>query len=269
MAVVLLLALVWFGLRPFVGGGGSSDDVYAMKEQADALFKEGKVGAALSRVEQFEPRDEIDRQLVNMLLEKYRAALATPTPTPIPALASEAREWMAAGLWYRAYDTALRGLDSYPADGGLLELTEEIEATEPLARNLHAQISNRNHRGAVTTARDLLLAYPDQQDLGAVLKHSLYNAALAELRTYNLTGAATYLNELSALDPADPEVVRVLDFIANYKARPVDMQLKVFIQSLGDRSGWGDLPEPAIAEPEAAETAAAAATTPTPEAAAG
>ncbi len=267
VAVALLLAVGWFGVRPFLGGGGgSSEDVYAIKAEAEALFKEGKVGAALSLVERFEPADEIDRQLINMLAEKYRAALATPTPTPIPALAQKANEWMAAGLWFRAYNTAMEGLASYPSDGGLLELIEEIEALEPRAKNLRTQIGNGNHRSAVMATRDLLETYPAQSDLGAVYERSLYNAALAELRTYNLTGAATYLDELHALDGEDAEVIRVLDFIANYKARPVDMQLKVFIQSLGERSDWGDPPEPVIAEPQPAEVAAP---TPTPDAAAG
>jgi hypothetical protein len=97
-----------------------------------------------------------------------------------------------------------------------------------------------------------------------VLGHSLFNASLAELRAYNLTGASTYLNELQQLDPEDDEVRRVLDFVEKYKARPVDMQLRVFIQSLGERSGWT-----AVAE-EAAEPAGDAPPidpTPTPDAA--
>jgi hypothetical protein len=257
---VLLLAVGWFGIRPFLGGG-SSDDVYAMRAEAEALFKEGKVGAALSVVRAFEPRDEIDQKLVNMLTEKYTAALATPTPTPVPAPALEAQQWMADGLWYRAYDISLRGLTSYPDDDGLLALTEEIETFEPRVRTLQAQIGNGNHRSAVTTTRDLLLSHPDQVDLRMVLRRSLYNAALAELRTYNLTGAASYLDELQGLDPDDSEVARVLDFIANYKARPVDMQLKVFIQSLSERTGW--------ARADAAVQRGAAEVTPTPDAAAG
>lgn len=262
VGVVLLLAIGWFGVRQFLGGGDdSSVDVYAVKSQAEELFKQGKVGAALSLVEQFEPGDDIDRQVVNMLVEKYRAALSTPTPTPVPALAREAHEWMAGGLWYRAYDAAVRGLEQYPSDGGLLEIVEDIETTEPRAKKLHTQVGDGNHRAAVTTTRDLLLVYPDQADLGAVLKTSLFNAALDELTTYNLTGAATYLDELQALEPEDSEVVRVQDFIAKYKARPVDMQLKVFIQSLRERSGWGDLTLPADADRPAAETTAP---TPTP-----
>jgi tetratricopeptide (TPR) repeat protein len=263
-----VLVVGWLVISSLLGGGsgGASGDVYAMKAEAEALFAEGKVGAALSRVEQFEPGDEIDRQLVNMLLDKYRAALATPTPTPVPAQATEAQELMAAGLWYRAYDTALVGLESHPSDGGLLDLTEEIEMLEPRAQTLRTQLANGNYRGAVATAQDLLVTYPDQQDLDELLRRSLFNASLAELRSYNLTGESTYLNELNALDSDDPEVSRVLDFIANYKTRPVDMQLKVFIQSLKERTRWEVLEAsggPAVEPPGSTVP------TPTPEPVAG
>jgi len=92
-----------------------------------------------------------------------------------------------------------------------------------------------------------------------VLKRCLFNAALAELRTYNLTGARSYLDELKAVEPNDEEVNRVLQFIDSYKARPVDMQLKVFIQSLGERQAWSA---------PAAPTADPVPPTPTPAAAA-
>jgi len=265
VAVIVVMVVVWFGLRSLVGGGrsSSSGDVYAMKAEAQALFKQGDVVGAIAMVEQFEPGDEIDEQLVNMLLTKYQAALATPTPTPVPAAAIEARELLTAGLWYRAYLTATSGLEDHPSDGGLQEIIEQIEGMEPSVTTLSTQIANGNHRGAMSTARSLLANYPDQPDLVLVLGQNLFNASLAELRTYNLTGASTYLNELQSLDPSDEEVARVLEFVQKYKARPVDMQLRVFIQSLGERSGWAELTEPQV---EATGDAAAAAATPTPDA---
>ena len=264
VAAIVLMVVVWFGLRSLVGGSesSSSGDVYAMKAEAQALFKQGDVVGAIAMVEQFEPGDEIDEQLVNMLLTKYQAALATPTPTPVPAAAIEARELLTAGLWYRAYLTATSGLEDHPSDGGLQEIIEQIEGMEPSVTTLSTQIANGNHRGAMSTARSVLVNYPDQPDLVLVLGQSLFNASLAELRTYNLTGASTYLNELQGLDPSDEEVARVLEFVQKYKARPVDMQLRVFIQSLGERSGWAELTE---AQVEATGDAAAT-PTPTPDA---
>ncbi len=263
-AVVALVVVAWLGSRLFMGGGeATSDDVYVMKDQAEVLFKQGDVAEAIRLVEDFEPTDDVDQQLVTMLLTKYQAALATPTPTPIPASAIEARALLAAGLWFRAYDVASLGLESTPGDPGLEEIVVQIEQQEPRVKTLRTQLSRANHRSAATTARDLLEVYPGQRDLTDVLGRSLFNAALAELRTYNLTGASTHLNELDTIQPDDEEVNRVLEFVNRYKSRPVDMQLKVFIQSLSERHGWADLSQPVSLQED---PPTAAAPTPTPEA---
>lgn len=264
VTIVILGVFGWLGSRLFMGDDGpAAGDVYVMKEQAEVLFKQGDVAAAIGLVEEFEPQDDVDQQLVTMLLTKYQAALATPTPTPVPASAVEARALLAAGLWFRAYDIASNGLQTIQDDPGLQEIVEQIEQQEPRVTTLRTQMSRANHRGAATSARDLLEVYPGQRDLTDVLQRSLFNAALAELRTYNLTGASTHLNELDAIHPGDDEVQRVLEFVNRYKARPVDMQLKVFIQSLSERHGWEDLSQPV---PINGEAATAAAPTPTPEA---
>ena len=264
LALAALLALTYTGSR-LLGGGGADNatDVYTVRNDADALFKGGDAAGAIQLMETYEPADETEQQLVNMALTKYRAALATPTPTPIPASAVEARALLAAGLWFRAYDIASVGLEGTPGDPGLQDIIAQIEQQEPRVKTLRTQMSRANYRGAATTARDLLQVYPEQRDLTDVLGRNLFNAALAELRTYNLTGASTHLNEFDALHPNDDEVERVLEFINRYKARPVDMQLKVFIQSLSERHGWTDLSQPVAVR---GETAVTVEPTPTPEA---
>jgi tetratricopeptide (TPR) repeat protein len=268
LGALAVVIVAWFGLRAILGGvePTAENDVYMMRTEAEALFAQGKVGAALHLAEEFEPRQEGDDQVVAILVAKYRAALATPTPTPVPALAVEARRMLDIGLWFRAYDAARRGLESHPGDGGLLEVVDRVEGLEPGVSTLRSQLANRNHRAAVNTALDLVEAHPGQADLTEVLERSLFNAALAELRTYNLTGARSYLDQLIVAEPADDEVGRILEFIDTYKARPVDMQLKVFIQSLDERLAWSAIPEgaPSSASPEAAP----ADPTPTPAAAA-
>ncbi|PWB77473.1 MAG: hypothetical protein C3F15_03120 [Holophagae bacterium] len=237
----------------------AENDVYELRKQAEELYKQGKPAAALQLVERFRPREEGDEEAVSVLRAKYTAALATPTPTPVPQIAIEARRLLEAGLWFRAYDEAKRGLESYPRDGGLLEIVEQVEGKEPTAATLSSQLASRNHRGAIGTAHDLLVTHAAQPDLVEALERSLFNAALAELRTYNLTGARSFLAELTAVDPNDEEVTRVLEFIDSYKARPVDMQLKVFIQSLGERQGWSTpaAPPPAATQPTPTPAAAA------------
>ena len=267
IGAIVVLVIVWFGLRAVLGGREptAANDVYVMRSEAEALFAQGKPAAALRLVEEFRPREEGDEEVVALLTTKYRAALATPTPTPVPAAAIEAKELLASGLWFRAYDAAKRGLESHPGDGGLLEIVDQVDSMDPRAATLRTQLANRNHRAAVNTAHDLVEAHPDQADLSEVLGRSLFNAALAELRTYNLTGARSYLDQLVELRPADDEVSRILEFIDTYKARPVDMQLKVFIQSLNERVAWSALPADGGSTSQAGPEAAAE-PTPTPAA---
>ena len=239
IAIVLVVAGA-LGVRAILSARTptAENDVSVLRTEADELYKQGKPAAALQLVEGFKPRNEGDEKTVSVLLAKYRAALATPTPTPVPAIATKARRSLDAGLWFRAYDDAKRGLETYPGDGGLLEIVDQVEGREPQAATLSSQLAGRNHRGAVGTTHDLLIKHPGQPDLMEVLERSLFNAALAELRTYNLTGARSHLDELVRVEPNDEEVNRVLEFIDSYKARPVDMQLKVFIQSLPERLEW-------------------------------
>jgi hypothetical protein len=88
---------------------------------------------------------------------------------------------------------------------------------------------------AASIAGDLVEEHPSDPEYAAALRRALFNASLAELRVYSLTGAEGYLRQLERLEPGDEEVDRILDFIDKYKARPVDMQLKIFIGSLSQR----------------------------------
>jgi hypothetical protein len=117
----------------------------------------------------------------------------------------------------------------------MLEIKNRIEDEESMASVLHSAVTSSNFQTAAGVAKDLLVMYPGQPDLLEVLERSLFNAALAEMRTYNLTGAENFLTELDELQPNDEVVDRILEFIAKYKARPVDMTLKVFIGSLEER----------------------------------
>ena len=63
----------------------------------------------------------------------------------------------------------------------------------------------------------------------------LFNAALAQLRAFNLSNAETYLKELQQRQPEDDEIRRILEFVDTYKTRPVDMQLEIFVGSLSER----------------------------------
>jgi tetratricopeptide (TPR) repeat protein len=256
VALILVLIVSWIGLRSLLSGGDSEDDVYALRAQAEELFKSGKASQALRLVEQYEPADAAEEKVIGVLIAKYQKSVATPTPTPVPASFVAARRLLDEGLWYRAYSEAQAGLKKHPNDQGLQQLVAAVQSVEPKASELHELVRSNKPQAAVGTIHDLLLSHPNQPDLEEALCRELFNSALIELRSYNLTGAESHLIEFVDLQPEDEEVNRVLEFIANYKARPVDMQLRVFIQSLKERRGWGKPPKKG---PE--DTAAA---TPTP-----
>jgi len=232
--VVLIVTVVLFsGL--IGGGGGGGGDVYALRDRAEVLYKEGKADEALRLINDFQVSDPADQVVIDRMIERYSKALATPTPSPIPRNLSAARELYACGLWFHAYSEAVDGLRKHPDDPALTEIRAQIDEDESMAAILQSAISSSNFGTAAGIARDLLLTHPRQQDIEEVLDRCLFNAALAEMRTYNLTGAEGYLRELVKRRPGDEVVDRILEFIVKYKARPVDMTLKVFIGSLEER----------------------------------
>ena len=76
---------------------------------------------------------------------------------------------------------------------------------------------------------------PVELDIGCGRGLFLFNAALAELRAFNLPNAETYLNELQQRQPGDSEILRILEFVKTYKSRPVDMRLEIFVGNLSER----------------------------------
>ncbi len=134
-----------------------------------------------------------------------------------------------------AYERLMAELKAYPNDPGLEELRLEILEAEPEAANLHAALEAGDRRATLSITKDLLDVRPDDQEVVVFYDRELFNASMAELRAFNLSGAEGYLIELAVHQPDDQEVQRILQFIDTYKGRPVDMQLKIFVRSLADR----------------------------------
>jgi tetratricopeptide (TPR) repeat protein len=235
-ALVVVFAGVWLGGR-FLAPEPEVDDSAAVSEvlvAADRLFKEHKVEEALHLLREF-PSVGLSRQRIEMRIAKYEESLAPPTPTPVPEDAFRARAMLDQGLWWSAYMAAADGLVAYPDDSGLIEIRQMVIDSEPEAPALEAALRTRNYRTAVSISEDLLQQYPGQGDLRVVLERSLFNAALAESRAYNLTGAENHLTRLLGLKPDDEEAVRFLEFVQKYKVRAADMRLEIFIRSMNER----------------------------------
>ena len=237
-AVGLLVILVglWAGSH-LLSSPAPEDQTMAVNQllrDADALFQQNKVEEAIHLLEEF-PVQEAQKGRVDARLAKYRQALAPPTPTPIPESLPKAEALLAEGQWMAAYEEVMRGLRRHPTDGGLEELRQQILEIESDAAPLYNAVASKNYSAAASIGKDLLALHPEQADVAALYERCLFNAAMAELRAYNLTAADSYLTALQARQPNDQEVQRILDFIASYKVRPVDMQLEIFIRSIEER----------------------------------
>jgi hypothetical protein len=236
VAVIVVLAGIWMGSR-FLSSEPEIDEsaaVTAVLVEAERLSKENKVDEAIHLLREF-PATGLFKQRIDMKIARYEKMLAPTEPTPVPETAVRAEEFLEQGLWWAAYTSAGEGLKKHPEDQGLIEIQNQVLEIEPEAQNLDNALKYRDHRAAVSITDELLSQYPEQGDLVVVLERSLFNAALAEARTYNLTGAEKHLERLLDMKPTDDEAIRFLQFVKKYKVRGADIQLEIFIRSLSER----------------------------------
>jgi len=235
--LVVVLVGAWLGLRMFSGGGGSEVDTTRINEaitQARDLADQGQVEAALELLRGLEV-DDLSRGRVEQQITRLEAQLAPPTPTPIPEAIGRAEQLVLEDRFLDAYATVNGALERHPRDAGLAALRDDILSVEPRLASLHTALAENRYDAAVGLAFELEEQHPDWPDVTVAVNRSLFNAALAQMRAYNLTAAESYLRQLDVRMPDDPEVDRVLEFVERYKARSVDMQLKIFIRSLKER----------------------------------
>jgi hypothetical protein len=235
-AIVVILIGVFLG-STFLGSGGADDQTAALNQvlaQAERLYEARKIDEAIHLLRQFDA-SELDRPRIERRIEKYNKAMAPPTPTPVPDSLIEAQRLLDEGQWLAAYATAVKGLENQPQDLTLSEIKQRILDFEPQVATLHSALQKRDYRTASAIASSLVDRHPSQVEFLEQRVRSLFNAALIELRAHNLNSAEVYLQQLEKIVPEDGEVQRILKFVGRYKAKPVDMQLEIFIKSLKER----------------------------------
>ncbi|MGD8440495.1 MAG: hypothetical protein PVG53_08155, partial [Holophagae bacterium] len=235
-ALIVVLVGAWLGGR-LLSSEPEVDDATRINEvlvQAERLYKQHKVDEALHLLREF-PASGLGQKRIDKRIAKYEESLAPPTPTPIPEEATRAESLLDQGLWWAAYESAADGLKSHPDDPQLLSIREQVEEIEPEAAILEHALDRADYRTAVSVAEDLLAQYEGQGDLMVVYERCLFNAALAESRAYNLTGAEKHLLQLLEIKPQDEEAARFLEFVQKYKVRAADMRLEIFIRSMNER----------------------------------
>ncbi len=237
--LVVILLGAYFGskiLSP--GSDGDAATVNRVLAQGETLFAQGRVEEAVHLYQELLqnlPPSDLDRQRIERRLDEYQRALTPPTPTPVPESLGIAEELLAQGRLLSAYSRVQLGLQGQPQSAQLLSLRDAILQQQPLVAPLYAAAQKGDFRAAVGIAEDLLDRSPNDAEVTSELTRYLFNAAVLELRAYNLTSAEGYLIRLIQLRPDDDEAVRVLRFTEKYKTRPVDLQLNTFIKSLSPR----------------------------------
>ncbi len=235
--VTVVLIGMWLGSSFLPHGDDDIETARAVSqriENAQLLFDQGKGEEALALLRSFEV-EGIDKVRIEKRIARFETALAPPEPTPIPEAVMNGRLLMDEGWWLEAYQVVAVGLSRHPGDSGLLDLKQQIAVIEPDLSGLFVALERKDFQAGAHLAGQLAERHTDQEGFGLILDRCLFNAALGHLRTYNLTSARGYLRRLQVRHPDDNDVSRILDFISSYTNRPVDMQLEIFVGSLGFR----------------------------------
>jgi len=234
--IVILGVAMWFGgfFAPAPEAEQRVNIVGRVLAEAAVMYNQKRVEEAILHLEQNSADDPFQTR-IDRALNEYRAAIATPVPTPIPEGLTTCRELLEEGRWMAAYERVMSELRAHPNDPGLEDVRQRILEVEPVAVDLYGAVKTGNHQAAINLSKALLAKRPDDSEVDAALDRFLFNAALAELRAFNLSNAESYLTELQQRQPEDGEIPRILEFVETYKTRPIDMQLEIFIGSLSDR----------------------------------
>jgi len=229
-------AAMWFGgfFAPAPEAEQRVNIVGRVLTEAAEMYNQKRVEEAILHLEQNSADDPFQTR-IDRALNEYRAAIATPVPTPIPEGLTTCRELLEEGRWMAAYERVMSELRAHPNDPGLEDVRQRILEVEPVAVDLYGAVKTGNHQAAINLSKALLAKRPDDSEVEAALDRFLFNAALAELRAFNLSNAESYLTELQQRQLEDGEIPRILEFVETYKTRPIDMQLEIFIGSLSDR----------------------------------
>ena len=236
VGLVIVGGAMWFGgvLAPAPEAEPRVNVVNRVLAEAEEMYNQKRVEEAILHLEQNSANDQFQMR-IDRALNQYRAAVATPVPTPIPEGLTVCRELLEEGRWMAAYERAMSELKAHPNDPGLEEMRQKILETEPAAADLYGAVRSGDYGAAIDLSKALLQKRPDDPEVVEAYERYLFNAALAQLRAFNLSNAETYLKELQQRQPEDDEIRRILEFVDTYKTRPVDMQLEIFVGSLSER----------------------------------
>ncbi len=236
VGILIVGVAMWFGgfFAPAPEAEPRINVVTRVLTEAAEMYNQKRAEEAILHLEQNSADDPFQVR-IDRVLSEYRAAVATPVPTPMPEGLTACRELLEEGRWMAAYERVMSELRAHPNDPGLEAVRQQILEVEPVVVDLYGAIRSGDHQAALDLSKGLLEKRPGDSEMVAAYDRFLFNAAIAELRAFNLSNAEFYLKELQQRQPEDSEIPRILEFVDTYKTRPIDMQLEIFVGSLSER----------------------------------
>jgi len=229
-AVVVLLLIAGFVLRGRVFSGGGA--VAEALVEAEQLARQGQLQEAVQLLQSLQGQAEGEQanQINQRVLEYQRRIKANAAPLPV-ADSRIVADALADGRRVKAMKLLREGLAKIPGDPELLKLQAEITSYSPTISALADGIGNRNWETIRNLAGQVLKEHPDDTEIQRIWSVATFNAAVLQLRKYQVAQGHDLLMQLAITSP-DPETLRLRDLAKSYLSRPADPRYQIFVANV-------------------------------------
>jgi hypothetical protein len=213
----------------FSGGTGAVTEALAESEQ---LAKQGRLQEAIQLLQSLDGQAEGGQanQVNQRLLEYQRKLKAKTAPQPV-ADAKIAGDALASGRRVKAMRLLRDALAKVPGDPELLKLQSEITTYSPTVPALADAIGNGNWETIRNLAGQVLKEHPDDAEVRRIWTVATFDAAILQLRKYQVAQGHDLLVELVKQAP-DAEVQRLEELAKSYLSRPTDPRYQIFVTNV-------------------------------------
>jgi tetratricopeptide (TPR) repeat protein len=230
VAVVVLLLIAGFLLRGkvFSGGGAVAETLV----EAEQLARQGQLQEAVQLLQSLQGQAEGEQanQVNQRVLEYQRRIKAKAAPQPV-ADSKIVADALASGRRVRAMRLLRDGLAKIPGDPELLKLQAEITSYSPTIPALADAVATRGWDNIRNLAARLLKDHPDDPEAQQIWARATFNAAVVQLRKYQVAQGHDLLVELTRRAP-DPEAQRLEELARSYLSRPSDPRYQIFVANV-------------------------------------
>ena len=221
VAVVVLLLVAGFLLRGkvFSGGGAVAEALI----EAEQLARQGQLQEAVQLLQSLQGQAEGEQanQINQRVLEYQRRLKAKAAPQPVAASRIVA-DALAGGRRVKAMRLLREGLAKIPGDPELLKLQSEITSYSPTISALADAIGNRSWETIRNLAGQVLKEHPDDTEIQRIWSVATFNAAVLQLRKYQVAQGHDLLVQLAIDEPGprDPAPERAREELSLAPCRP-------------------------------------------------